>query len=454
LEEEEIGMPSRALTTHGLRLAPALTVLVLLLAVLGSPPTPVGASAAAAPISLTLASYMPGIGPAAANTLHTMISGFEQAHPGVTVTVEPFSTTSAAGISSQLQQDVVAGKTPDVAQVTFDALRFAVQSLDAQPLDKTIGQAAVSKAFGGDHPFGKAASRLGVIDGHTYVIPWTLSTPILFYNATLLQQAGISSPPSSWEQLQTDAAAIKQKTGADGLSNGCIGSGASGSDWCLQAIVRSDGGQVLDKNKIAFGDSGSVSALTTMQQLAQSGGMVDLTSAQAISEFAAGKLAMYLQTSALQGSLLAAIGNRFQLSDAPLPSFGDKPATPTNSGSGLAMLTTDKAKQKAAWELITWLTDDASETSIAENIGYPPLRPGLVDDTRYLKSWSHAQALLPVNLEQLTRIVPWEAFPGPNFAQIETLFENSASKVVFENANAKQTMQQAQTQAQGLVAGS
>lgn len=433
----------------------ALGLVALLVVTLSPASAALGATPAAGKtVDLTLDSYLATGAAPQGTTLNSMVAAFEKLHPNIKVTLEQEAVTSAAGITSQIQKEEVSGHTPDVAQVTFDGLKFAVSSLGARPLDKVEGKAALQSAFGGDHPFGKPATKLGVEGGHTYAIPWTLSTPVLFYNPTLLQAAGISAPPKTWAEMETDTTQIKQKTGADGMGNGCIGASALGSDWCLQAILRSDGGQILKGNKIQFGDTGSVNALKEMQSLAASGGMVDLTSQQAIAQFAAGKLAFYLQTSALQGALLTAIGSKFQLADAPLPGFGSRPSTPTNSGSGLAMLTTDKAKQKAAWQLITYLTGDQSETTIAENIGYPPLRPTLINDPQYLKSWSHASALLPVNLEQLTRIVPWTAFPGPNFAQIETLFQNSASKVVFQNANPQQTMRQAQSQAQGLVSGS
>lgn len=433
----------------------ALALAALLLATVNLPATALAmAPPAGQTIDLTLDSYLATGSAPQGTTLNAMVGAFEKLHPNIKVTLEQEAVTSAAGITTQIQKEEVSGQTPDVAQVTFDGLKFAVSSLGAQQLDKVEGKAALQKAFGGDHPFGKPATRLGVEGGHTYAIPWTLSTPVLFYNPGLLQAAGVSAPPKTWAEMLTDATQIKQKTGADGMGNGCIGASALGSDWCLQAILRSDGGQIIQGNQVRFGDARSVDALKVMQSLAASGGMVDLTDQQAIAEFAAGKLGFYLQTSALQGALLTAIGTKFQLADAPLPGFGSRQSTPTNSGSGLAMLTTDKAKQKAAWELITYLTGDQSETTIAENIGYPPLRPTLIDDPKYLKSWSHASTLLPVNLEQLTRIVPWEAFPGPNFAQIETLFQNSASKVVFQNANPQQTMRQAQSQAQALVSGS
>jgi multiple sugar transport system substrate-binding protein len=115
------------------------------------------------------------------------------------------------------------------------------------------------------------------------------------------------------------------------------------------------------------------------------------------------------------------------------------------------MLTKDHAKQQAAWELMKWLTNNASETAISENIGYPPLRPTLANDPKYLQSWAHAQALLPANLAQIQQIVPWQAYPGPNFLQIENLLATASSTVVFQKADPQKTMADAQSQAHGLI---
>ena len=43
------------------------------------------------------------------------------------------------------------------------------------------------------------ALKLGVLDGKTYALPYTISTPILFYNADLFKAAGLDPqrPPQT-----------------------------------------------------------------------------------------------------------------------------------------------------------------------------------------------------------------------------------------------------------------
>jgi multiple sugar transport system substrate-binding protein len=170
-----------------------------------------------------------------------------------------------------------------------------------------------------------------------------------------------------------------------------------------------------------------------------------------IQSFAAGNLAMVLNTSALQSSLIAASTGHFTLKDAPMPGFGTTPPVPTNSGSALFMLSKSALKQEADWELIQYLTRPSSETTITENIGYPPLRPSIVSVPQYLLEWASQNPLLPANLFQLDHVKPWLAYPGPNYAAIDTVLLNAVSNVVFQSANPQQTMATAQSQATALL---
>jgi multiple sugar transport system substrate-binding protein len=405
-------------------------------------------------VSITLLSYLPELGASATATLNGFISSFESAHPNIHVTVQALtgSTTNEAGF---IQQDEAAGQTPDVVQDAFNDLKFDTSALGALNLDKVVGEPGVAAEFGGKYRYAPAVAKLGEVNGSVYGIPWTLSTPVLFYNASLFKQAGLNpaNPPTNWTQVKADALQIKAKTGASGLANGCIGAAASGTDWCLQAILDSAGGSVMNSGQTAltFDAPRDVFALKTMQDLANSGVMVNLSSAQYVQAFAAGKLAMVLNTTALQSTLVGAAGGRFSIYVSKMPGFGTTAAVPTNSGSALFMLSKDKLKREADWELMQYLTSPAVMTAITENIGYPPLRPSLATAPSYLGTWAASNHYLQANLAQLEHITPWLAYPGPNFAAISTILTNAAASVAFQGANPSQVMAQAQSQATGLL---
>jgi putative chitobiose transport system substrate-binding protein len=51
------------------------------------------------------------------------------------------------------------------------------------------------------------------IDGKTFGIPWYLTTRISFYNQDLFKQAGVTTPPKTYEDLAVLAKQMKEKTG-------------------------------------------------------------------------------------------------------------------------------------------------------------------------------------------------------------------------------------------------
>ncbi len=405
--------------------------------------------------SITLASYLPLLGSGANATLNTMLSGFEAVHPNISVSVEPEVSTVAGAIGGQLQQDAISGKIPDLVQTVFADLPNVVTNFKGVDLTKVVGVTSLNTEWNGKYPYAPAMTKLGLVKGDVYGVPWTLSTPVLFINNNLFVKAGLNpaKPPTNWTQVGADALAIEKATGASGLENGCIGTAAGGADWCLQSIIDSAGGSVLNANQnaLTFTSPGLITAVTQMKMLSLSGAMVNLSSAQAIQAWGAGKLAMFLNTSALQSSLVKADAGNFTMSAALEPGFGKNLAVPTNSGSALVMLASSQAKREAAWELLQYLTSPGSESAITQNIGYVPLRTSILTAPQYLANWASSQAFVAPNIKQLLRVQPWLAYPGHNYATIMTDLLNATSSAIFDHVSVQTTMANAQASAAGLL---
>jgi multiple sugar transport system substrate-binding protein len=418
----------------------------------------VGASSSSASsqhVSLTLVSYMPLIGKTGASTLNGLLAGFKAAHPNISVTVQVPAATNGSSITAVVQRDEAAGTTPDVVQSGMDMLRYlATGGLGAQDLSKVVSASALAAEWGGPHPYPQSIQTLGDVNGHLYGIPWVLSTPVLFYNAKLFTKAGLnpSDPPSTWAQVESDALAIKKATGADGLSSCAAGASSSEVDWCTQAVIRSNGGAVLSgSDSLTWTDPKTEAAVQELGTLGKSGVMVNLSTTQMAQEFAEGKLAMVLSSSAAEAALAAGNGPSVQLKDTGLPSFGSAASVPVNSGSALTILAKTPVSQQAAWELIQYLTSDNSYTTITKKVGYLPLRTTLAGDPKFLPLGSQAQALAQPNLDQLSRLVAWQDYPGSNFAQVEQLLENAVEGVAFQGQSAVSALTSAQNQAMSLI---
>jgi len=148
---------------------------------------------------------------------------------------------------------------------------------------------------------------------------------------------------------------------------------------------------------------------------------------------------------------VASAKDKFDLRASTMPSFGDKPVRPNNSGSALTIHTADPVKQRAAWELMKFLTSKHGYTIITSEIGYLPLRTDIVDDPQYLGDWVKSHPLVQPNLEQLAVLEPWDPMPGPNYRQIVKTMMDAVEMSVFGGADVAATMADAQANAQALM---
>lgn len=406
-------------------------------------------------VEITFESYNLAQAGVWSDTVKGLVSEFEQAHPNITVHTQAPQGGGAVGSNtvSSVQTQLLAGKAPDVAQLTFDSLDFAATQLGAKPVSDLVGQDAVDAHLGGKHPFHPNAKHLADWNGKSYGIPYVFSTPVLFYNANALAAAGIKGTPdlSTWDKVEAAAKAVTAKTGKPSLDITCT---SKGGNWCMQGLFRSNGAQVLsdDRKTIGFGSEAAVGTVTKLATLSKSGVLRNSDSSSQMEGLAKGDTAFLLTTSALQGMLMqAAEKGGWQLRNAAMPRFGEKEAVPTNSGSALFILSDDPAKQRASWELIKHMTSDRAYEMISSKIGYLPLRPGLTEKGGALHEWAQKNPLLAPNLAQLDRLQPWISYPGNSYVQVDDILATAVEDVVYYGKDPKATMAEAQKRAQELL---
>src|SRR6266481_2235321 len=152
-------------------------------------------------VTLTFFGADYGTGPSNSTTKYwdAIATAFHQAHPNITVNVQTvdwtdFPTKSATLIQNKQYPDIMEGNpAPPYAQ---SGLIYPVSDV----LSPSVASNLIPKFL-----------KDGQYQGTDYGIPFTTSTRALYYNKKIFAKAGISSPPKTWAQLRTDAAAIKAK---------------------------------------------------------------------------------------------------------------------------------------------------------------------------------------------------------------------------------------------------
>ncbi|SDD34565.1 ABC transporter substrate-binding protein [Actinokineospora iranica] len=410
-------------------------------------------------VSIVFESYNFGQAGAWTETFKQLIEKFQAAYPNITVTPQKpqgNSANPATDTIPSLQSQLATGNPPDVAQLGFSDLDFTIHQLGAKPLDDLVGKEAVQANFSGaKHSYAPTARTLGDWGGKTYGVPFVFSTPVFYYNATLFQQAGLdpANPPKTWDEVRAAAKKIKEATGKDGAYLDCLTKEAK--DWCFQALVRSNGGRVLseDRKSLTFADQPTVEVVQMAQDMVKAGESPKLGQKQGYEAFARGDVGMILETSAVQATFVKGAKDKWDLRATTMPSFGAKPVVPTNSGASLYIFSNDPAKQRAAWELIKFLTSEEAYVTISSKIGYLPLRTGLAQDPAGLKDWADKNPLIKPNLDQLAKMEPWTSFPGTSYLQIRDGMMTAVENAVYQGADAQATLSAAKDQAAPLVPG-
>lgn len=392
------------------------------------------------------------------DTVNQLLEEFQAEHPNITVKAQPPQGDSTSNFSTSnvyvgsIQTQLLAGKAPDLAQITFDSLDFAVNQLGAKPISDLVSNEELEEAFGGENPMHPNAKVLADWNGKTVGMPYVFSTPVLFYNADMLAQAGVTNPDfSTWDSVEKIAAQVSAQTGKPSLDIPCV---AKGGNWCMQALFKSNGAEVLseDRTTIEFGSAEAQATVERFAEMTEAGVLRSASSTSSMEGLPKGDTAMVLTSSALQGMFMAgASAGGWKLDAAPMPAFPGKEAVPVNSGSALFVLSDDPAKQRASWELAKFLTSDRAYELISSKIGYLPLRTGLVEEGGSLHEWAQANPLIQPNLDQLDQMQPWVSYPGNNFVQVDDILGTAIEEVVFYGKPAEATMTEAQKRAQELI---
>ncbi len=415
------------------------------------PPRPAIAAFAAAgidhPVQINFYNYNLATAGLGADATRKLLREFMRANPNIKVNGVGVPVT---GFTARVQADLAAHRQVDLIQLGFGDLDFAVHSLGAKALEDLIPAPELAANFAGIAPNGL---KLGMLDGKTYGLAYTFSTPVLFYNADLFRAAGLNpdQPPLTWAEVKQAALTIKAKTGKGGLATGILG--PSAFDWLFQGVVRSNGGETIsrDRKTMKFAAPEAVEAVAMLRDLNDSGAMANLDVNAAMEAMAAGDMGMYLQTSAVQGFIVAGAKDKFDLRASTMPSFGAKKVRPNNSGIALILLATDPVLQRAAWELMKFLTSKRGYTIITSEIGYLPLRTDIVDDPQYLGEWVKTHPLVQPNLKQLAVLEPWDAMPGPNYRQIVKTMMDAVELAVTGKVDVAATLLAAQQTTQAML---
>lgn len=335
--------------------------------------------------------------------------------------------------------DVQAGNPVDIVQQTFPNMDVARVNLGYKAYEDVFAADELALLYDGIE---QKVLDLGKIDGKNYGLPFTMSTPILYINGSIFKAAGLDpeKPPKTWDEVLDAAVKIKEKTGNAGLAL------SASNTWVTYGLFYSNGAGIFkeDGTGVEFASEQGIEAMEKWKDFFRAGTNALGTDGEVMQQFMAGKAGMTLNTTAyLSGFNQAFDQAGWELRGTTMPSFGNKPAVPVNSGSALCIRPDSELKAKAILEFIKYATGPEGYTIVAGEIGYLPLRGALTDDPKYLKAFADANPLVRTNLTQV-KSVKGTIWPAKIAMEGIKIFTDAVVKSLTTDADVGETLKKAQ----------
>ncbi|CEJ44767.1 ABC transporter substrate-binding protein [Umezakia ovalisporum] len=319
--------------------------------------------------------------------LKQLLQDFELEHPHIKVKYEVISDQYMDVLTTRL----IGEAAPDVFYLESVEAPFLMSQNLLEPLNTYITPEFDLEDF-----------EEGLLDNfkykdNIYGLPKDYSTLALFYNQKAFAAAGLSSPPSNWDELRTYSKVLTGKLSKYGFG---VTPQLSNQAYKITAF----GGKVVDENgNAAFATPEALQGLQLVIDQYQKDG----TSAQATDVgtnsgtemFGQSRVAMVIDGNWAIPYLETTFPD-LEFATAEVPTINDKKGTMVFT---VAYVMNKQSQHKAtAWELISYLTGKEgmakwtgtgfalpTRTSVAAQLGYDqdPLRSPLVAGIDYGTTW-------------------------------------------------------------------
>lgn len=307
--------------------------------------------------------------------LADQVKAYEDQHPNVKIKAEFMGGYDE--MAQKVMAAVVANTLPNIVQV---GQRYGIpQMADSGkmiPIEQFISEQEKNDVYTAFWDRFRYKDKL-------WTIPFNSSTPMLYVNKTMLEQAGLKAP-NTWDELVTTAKALTKDTNGDGKTDVWGFNTAADSPWYFQPMTWNRGGTIIDKTgKVTVNSKEAVATLKSFQDLVNvDKAMAPNQHKTAEEDFASGKLAMiYKSGSALAGTQ-DQVGKKFEVGVAFLPMIKDRNVP--IGGNSLGIFKSTPELEKASWDFVSFATNTENAAKFSISSGYAPIKKSATASEPYL----------------------------------------------------------------------
>ncbi|HDC4334762.1 TPA: ABC transporter substrate-binding protein, partial [Enterobacter cloacae] len=292
---------------------------------------------------------------------------------------------------------------------------------------------------------------LGQVNGIQSGIGFSLSTPIVYYNADLITKAGakLDDLPKTWDDI---IALADQSKSVNPGTYGLYYDWKITGNWLWQSMVFSKGGQMLDdaEEKVAFDDAIGQESIEQLGRMVANDTMQNYSYSEAQQLFVSGKMAVFSSSTSRLTGIEKQIGDRFRMVTGHFPVYGKDGRVPAG-GNVAMMFTKNPERQKAAWEYIKFVTGPEGAVVMTKNTGYFPANMLPIEDPDGLKGFYDANPNQYTAVKQLPWLTGWYAFPGENGLKITDVINDNLQTVFDKSAQPQAALKNMSQEVQKLL---
>jgi sn-glycerol 3-phosphate transport system substrate-binding protein len=388
------------------------------------------------------------VGGDAAATIEALVAAYMEENPDVRINA--IYTGGYAETTTRAITSARGGNPPQLA-ILLAADRFTLLDEDIlEPWDNHVSEEELESWIGG---FEEAFLQDSQVDGLTWGIPFQRSTPVIYWNKTLFEEAGLDPerPPETWAEMVEMGRALTIRDEAGNVTQWGVRIPTSGNPWLFTALVAAAGGEVVNETgtEVYFDTPEALEALEWLVGLSQEEGIM----AEGVIDWGATPRAFLDGENAITWTTTGNLTNirenaTFPFGVAKLPAHERRCAV-TGGGNIYLFAGAGEEETRAAVDFVKWATsaEQAAAWSIAT--GYVAPRPDAWE-TEAMQAYLEEVPEALVARDQLDcAIIELATFEGPRVMQI--LRDNLHAALTLEKTPAE-ALADAQREADAVLA--
>lgn len=344
-------------------------------------------------------------------TVDELVKNFNQSNDHIEV-VARYNPDMYKGLMQNLQAEAATGKSPAIVQVGWAFLDYFSNNFQYTEPQQVIDQFdSEDKTFLDDKFLPNILELAKNSNGSQVGIPYSLSTPVLYYNKDMFKEAGLPEEgPETWEQVISYAKTIKDKTGNFGFYMQ-----EPADNWAQQAFMESNGAKMLTneggKVKATFASAEGIKAYQTLSDMVNvDKSALHISWDEGMQSFVNGNVGMVYTTIARRANVQNSA--QFDVAAVSSPVWEGKKRTVPAGGCFLAITATTDEQKKAAWEFEKYLYSVEAMAAWTVGTGYVPPRKDVSEAENGLKAFLAENKMMEAATSQMGDVVSWTSFPG------------------------------------------